>query len=95
MHFWQMSVLPDACEVIYVGEAGGAEESVVKTWCSYRKRTFFCSSSLALLDSLQDDALQVLVVDGSKVTSEEEVAVLRREAQMGVTVIFATCRRAL
>ena len=80
----------DACEVIYVGEAGGAEESVVKTWCSYRKRTFFCSSSLALLDSLQDDALQVLVVDGSKVTSEEEVAVLRREAQMGVTVIFAT-----
>ena len=76
----------DACEVIYVGEAGG----VVKTWCSYRKRTFFCSSSLALLDSLQDDALQVLVVDGSKVTSEEEVAVLRREAQMGVTVIFAT-----
>lgn len=50
----------------------------------------FCSSSLALLDSLQDDALQVLVVDGSKVTSEEEVAVLRREAQMGVTVIFAT-----
>ncbi len=45
----------DACEVIYVGEAGGAEESVVKTWCSYRKRTFFCSSSLALLDSLQDD----------------------------------------
>lgn len=27
---------------------------------------------------------------GSKVTSEEEVAVLRREAQMGVTVIFAT-----
>ena len=80
----------DAFEVIYVGEAGGAEESVVKTWCSYRKRTFFCSSSLALLDSLQDDALQVLVVDGSKVTSEEEVAVLRREAQMGVTVIFAT-----
>ena len=80
----------DACEVIYVGEAGGAEDSVVKTWCSYRKRTFFCSSSLALLDSLQDDALQVLVVDGSKVTSEEEVAVLRREAQMGVTVIFAT-----
>lgn len=80
----------DACEVIYVGEAGGAEESVVKIWCSYRKRTFFCSSSLALLDSLQDDALQVLVVDGSKVTSEEEVAVLRREAQMGVTVIFAT-----
>lgn len=80
----------DACEVIYVGEVGGAEESVVKTWCSYRKRTFFCSSSLALLDSLQDDALQVLVVDGSKVTSEEEVAVLRREAQMGVTVIFAT-----
>ena len=80
----------DACEVIYVGEAGGAEESVVKTWCSYRKRTFFCSSSLALIDSLQDDALQVLVVDGSKVTSEEEVAVLRREAQMGVTVIFAT-----
>lgn len=80
----------DACEVIYVGEAGGAEESVVKTWCSYRKRTFFCSSSLALLDSLQDDALQVMVVDGSKVTSEEEVAVLRREAQMGVTVIFAT-----
>ena len=80
----------DACEVIYVGEAGGAEESVVKTWCSYRKWTFFCSSSLALLDSLQDDALQVLVVDGSKVTSEEEVAVLRREAQMGVTVIFAT-----
>ena len=80
----------DACEVIYVGEAGGAEESVVKTWCSYRKRTFFCSSSLALLDSLQDHALQVLVVDGSKVTSEEEVAVLRREAQMGVTVIFAT-----
>lgn len=80
----------DACEVIYVGEAGGAEESVVKTWCSYRKRTFFCSSSLALLDSLQDDALQVLVVDGSKVTSEEEVAVLRREAKMGVTVIFAT-----
>ena len=80
----------DACEVIYVGEAGGAEESVVKTWCSYRKRTFFFSSSLALLDSLQDDALQVLVVDGSKVTSEEEVAVLRREAQMGVTVIFAT-----
>lgn len=80
----------DACEVIYVGEAGGAEESVVKTWCSYRKRTFFGSSSLALLDSLQDDALQVLVVDGSKVTSEEEVAVLRREAQMGVTVIFAT-----
>ena len=80
----------DACEVIYVGEAGGAEESVVKTWCSYRKRTFFCSSSLALLVSLQDDALQVLVVDGSKVTSEEEVAVLRREAQMGVTVIFAT-----
>lgn len=80
----------DACEVIYVGEAGGAEESVVKTWCSYRKRTFFCSSSLALPDSLQDDALQVLVVDGSKVTSEEEVAVLRREAQMGVTVIFAT-----
>ena len=80
----------DACEVIYVGEAGGAEESVVKTWCSYRKRTFFCSSSLALLDSLQDDALQVLVVDGSKMTSEEEVAVLRREAQMGVTVIFAT-----
>ena len=80
----------DACEVIYVGEAGGAEESVVKTWCSYRKRTFFCSSSLALLDSLQDDALQVLVVDGSKVTSEEEGAVLRREAQMGVTVIFAT-----
>ena len=80
----------DACEVIYVGEAGGAEESVVKTWCSYRKRTFFCSSSLALLDSLQDDALQVLVVDGSKVTSEEEVAVLRREAQMGVIVIFAT-----
>ena len=80
----------DACEVIYVGEAGGAEESVVKTWCSYRKRTFFCSSSFALLDSLQDDALQVLVVDGSKVTSEEEVAVLRREAQMGVTVIFAT-----
>ena len=80
----------DACEVIYVGEAGGAEESVVNTWCSYRKRTFFCSSSLALLDSLQDDALQVLVVDGSKVTSEEEVAVLRREAQMGVTVIFAT-----
>lgn len=80
----------DACEVIYVGEAGGAEESVVKTWCSYRKRTFFCSSSLALLDRLQDDALQVLVVDGSKVTSEEEVAVLRREAQMGVTVIFAT-----
>lgn len=80
----------DACEVIYVGEAEGAEESVVKTWCSYRKRTFFCSSSLALLDSLQDDALQVLVVDGSKVTSEEEVAVLRREAQMGVTVIFAT-----
>lgn len=80
----------DACEVIYVGEAGGAEESVVKTWCGYRKRTFFCSSSLALLDSLQDDALQVLVVDGSKVTSEEEVAVLRREAQMGVTVIFAT-----
>ena len=80
----------DACEVIYVGEAGGAEESVVKTWCSYRKRTFFCSSSLALLDSLQDDALQVLVVDGSKVTSEEEVAVLRSEAQMGVTVIFAT-----
>lgn len=80
----------DACEVIYVGEAGGAEESVVKTWCSYRKRTFFCSNSLALLDSLQDDALQVLVVDGSKVTSEEEVAVLRREAQMGVTVIFAT-----
>lgn len=80
----------DACEVIYVGEAGGAEESVVRTWCSYRKRTFFCSSSLALLDSLQDDALQVLVVDGSKVTSEEEVAVLRREAQMGVTVIFAT-----
>ena len=80
----------DACGVIYVGEAGGAEESVVKTWCSYRKRTFFCSSSLALLDSLQDDALQVLVVDGSKVTSEEEVAVLRREAQMGVTVIFAT-----
>ena len=80
----------DACEVIYVGEAGGAEESVVKTWCSYRKRTFFCSSSLALLDSLQGDALQVLVVDGSKVTSEEEVAVLRREAQMGVTVIFAT-----
>lgn len=80
----------DACEVIYVGEAGGAEESVVKTWCSYRKRTFFCSSSLALLDSLQDDALQVLVVDGSKVTSKEEVAVLRREAQMGVTVIFAT-----
>ena len=63
---------------------------MVKTWCSYRKRTFFCSSSLALLDSLQDDALQVLVVDGSKVTSEEEVAVLRREAQMGVTVIFAT-----
>lgn len=80
----------DACEVIYVGEAGGAEESVVKTWCSYRKRMFFCSSSFALLDSLQDDALQVLVVDGSKVTSEEEVAVLRREAQMGVTVIFAT-----
>ena len=80
----------DACEVIYVGEAGGAEESVVKTWCSYRKRTFFCSSSLALLDSLQDDVLQVLVVDGSKVTSEEEVAVLRREEQMGVTVIFAT-----
>ena len=80
----------DACEAIYVGEAGGAEESVVKTWCSYRKRTFFCSSSFALLDSLQDDALQVLVVDGSKVTSEEEVAVLRREAQMGVTVIFAT-----
>lgn len=80
----------DACEVIYVGEAGGAEESVVKTWCSYRKRTFFCSSSFALLDSLQDDALQVLVVDGSKVTSEEEVALLRREAQMGVTVIFAT-----
>ena len=80
----------DACEVIYVGEAGGAEESVVKTWCSCRKRTFFCSSSFALLDSLQDDALQVLVVDGSKVTSEEEVAVLRREAQMGVTVIFAT-----
>lgn len=80
----------DACEVIYVGEAGGAEESVVKTWCSYSKRTFFCSSSLALLDSLQDDVLQVLVVDGSKVTSEEEVAVLRREAQMGVTVIFAT-----
>lgn len=80
----------DACEVIYVGEAGGAEESVVKTWCSYRKRTFFCSSSLALLDSLQDDVLQVLVVDGSKVTSEEEVAVLRREAQMGVIVIFAT-----
>ena len=80
----------DACEVIYVGEAGGAEESVVKTWCSSRKRTFFCSSSLALLDRLQDDALQVLVVDGSKVTSEEEVAVLRREAQMGVTVIFAT-----
>ena len=80
----------DACEVIYVGEAGGAEESVVKTWCSYRKRTFFCSSSFALLDSRQDDALQVLVVDGSKVTSEEEVAVLRREAQMGVTVIFAT-----
>lgn len=80
----------DACEVIYVGEAGGAEESVVKTWCSYRKRTFFGSSSLALLDSLQDDALQVLVVDGSKVTSEEEVAVLRREARMGVTVIFAT-----
>lgn len=69
---------------------GEPEESVVKTWCSYRKRTFFCSSSLALLDSLQDDALQVLVVDGSKVTSEEEVAVLRREAQMGVTVIFAT-----
>lgn len=60
---------------------GEPEESVVKTWCSYRKRTFFCSSSLALLDSLQDDALQVLVVDGSKVTSEEEVAVLRREAQ--------------
>ena len=30
------------------------------------------------------------MVDGSKVTSEEEVAVLRREAQMGVTVIFAT-----
>ncbi len=80
----------DACEVIYVGEAGGAEESVVKAWCSYRKRTFFCSSSLALLDSLQDDALQVLVVDGSKVTSEEEVAVLRGEAQAGVTVIFAT-----
>ena len=80
----------DACEVIYVGEAGGAEECVVKTWCSYRKRTFFFSSSLALLDSLQDDALQVLVVDGSKVTSEEEVAVLHREAQMGVTVIFAT-----
>lgn len=55
----------------------------------------FCSSSLALLDSLQDDALQVLVVDGSKVTSEEEVAVLRREAQMGVTVILQPCRRAL
>ena len=79
----------DACEVIYVGEAGGAE-SVVRTWCSYRKRTLLCSSSLARLDSLQDDALQVLVVDGSKVTSEEEVAVLRREVQMGVTVIFAT-----
>ena len=46
--------------------------------------------SFIILDSLQDDALQVLVVDGSKVTSEEEVAVLRREAQMGVTVIFAT-----
>lgn len=80
----------DACEVIYVGEAGGAEESVVKTWCSYRKRTFFCSSSIAQLDSLQDDALQVFVVDGSKVTSEEEVEVLRRQVQAGVTVIFAT-----
>ena len=79
----------DACEVIYVGEEGGAEESVVKTWCSYRKRTFYCSSSLALLDGLQDDALQVLVVDGSKVTTEEEVAVLRRQAKAGVTVIFA------
>ncbi len=58
------------CEVIYAGEAEGAVESVVKTWCSYRKRTLFCSSSIAQLDSLQDDALQVFVVDGSKVTSE-------------------------
>ena len=78
------------CEVIYAGEAEGAVESVVKTWCSYRKRTLFCSSSIAQLDSLQDDALQVLVVDGSKVTSEEEVEVLRRQVQAGVTVIFAT-----
>lgn len=78
------------CEVIYAGAAEGAEESVVKTWCSYRKRTLFCSSSITQLDSLQDDALQVLVVDGSKVTSEEEVAVLRRQVQAGVTVIFAT-----
>ena len=77
------------CEVIYAGEAEGAVESVVKTWCSYRKRTLFCSSSIAQLDSLQDDALQVLVVDGSKVTSEEEVEVLRRQVQAGVTVIFA------
>ena len=52
----------DACEVIYVGEAGGAEESVVKTWCSYRKRTFFCSSSLALLDSLQDDCIRQILI---------------------------------
>ncbi len=88
--FLEEQTSADACEVIYVGEAGGAEESVVKTWCSYRKRTFYCSSSLTLLDSLQDDALQVLVVDGSKVTSEEEVAILRGEAQAGVTVIFAT-----
>ena len=78
------------CEVIYAGEAEGAVESVVKTWCSYRKRTLFCSSSIAQLDSLQDDALQVFVVDGSKVTSEEEVEVLRRQVQAGVTVIFAT-----
>lgn len=78
------------CEVIYAGAAEGAVESVVKTWCSYRKRTLFCSSSITQLDSLQDDALQVLVVDGSKVTSEEEVAVLRRQVQAGVTVIFAT-----
>ena len=30
----------DACEVIYVGEAGERRNPVVKTWCSYRKRTF-------------------------------------------------------
>ena len=50
----------------------------------------FLQQLLALLDSLQDDALQVLVVDGSKVTSEEEGGGSSQRGTNGCDCDFAT-----
>ena len=77
-------------DLVFIGEKSSAIASVVSSYAEYTKQTLAYAENLQAYEKKEQKEEKLLILDGTCVTTKEDVSRLEECAKKGITIIFAS-----